>query len=169
MTIDGVKLRDSRLELKWARQKLVDRANAIAERDGLPRITLSAVAVIEQGKRQATDDETVLLKAVLVEALGRVMTEEVPAVVLPEDNVAKTVMPNGAVRLYEWQGLRRGDPCRVTGEKGVFTFQYHHEDPTQAYVEVTGPRVVIQGVSMGFRWRSFLPERIRPATKARKK
>lgn len=163
--MDGQKLREARGELGWTRQKLIARANEIAERDGIKRVTLSHLAVVEQGKRPASEEESILFKRVLLEALGRVMDSEVPD---GEPEAAVTVQGDGATRSYEWNGFRRGDACKVVGERGVFTFQYHHMDDHQEYVEVSGPRQMVQGRAIGWKQRSFATDRIVPTRKRKK-
>lgn len=115
-------LRDARKELNWTRQQL-------AEKTGL---TLSAIAVIEQGKREPRDEEREVIQRVMLEQLGRTIIEtgEHPIIEINEEELA---------RIGVWQGLRRGDDVKIHGEKGLFKFLYYFKDDTQEYVQVFGP------------------------------
>lgn len=118
----GEDLRDARKELSWSRQQLADKTG----------LTLSAVAVIEQGKRQPREEEREVIQRVMLEQLGRVLEEtgEHPVIEVNEEELART----GA-----WNGFRRGDDVKVHGEKGTFKFLYYYRDDTQEYVQVFGP------------------------------
>ena len=120
--LNGAGLRALREDLGWARKRLSE----------LSGLTISAIATIEMGKRPPTDRERRLITDVLLNTLEEELDAPKP-VDLTKD------LPEGASRVGEWNGIRRGDPCKVRGEAGTFRFLYLHRDSTQEYIEVFGP------------------------------
>jgi transcriptional regulator with XRE-family HTH domain len=98
--------------------------------------TGSRTWAIEKGRHTPTPLEVEQVRALLEDRLGSedaVDREELRA----RDRVLST-MPDGAVRLVEWNGIEYGDTVRVRGIPGSFKFIFHHTDERQEYVEVYG-------------------------------
>jgi transcriptional regulator with XRE-family HTH domain len=162
--MNGLEIQTARKELGWTRQKMLDRINSVASEMGVEsRMTLSHLAVIEQGKREPHPPEERLIRQVLLQALGKVITEEVPIIDVDANGAplsAVTVTKDGAHRSYEWRGLRHGDVVRVKGLRGRYKFLYHHLDDRQEYVEISGPLTRVDGRVIGTAMHSVTPDRI---------
>jgi transcriptional regulator with XRE-family HTH domain len=68
--------------------------------------------------------------------------------------LAASAPPADWVITYQWNGILNGDPCRVAGETGAWTFKEH---------VVTGTGATHCTVVGNGKWRSFAPDRILPA------
>lgn len=121
-TLNGVELRALREDFGWSRKLL-------SEATGL---TISAICTVETNRRPPTEREVRLISDVLLNTLEETLDAPRPV------NLTKD-LPANVIRMGEWNGIRRGDPCKVRGESGTFRFLYYHQDDTQAYVEVFGP------------------------------
>lgn len=152
--IDGTKIVAARVELRWTRQQFLEYANDVADREGLPSLTYSKLTQIENGKRDPRQEEESLIRRVFAEVLDRVITEEVPIVLAPEDR------PQVPTKLTEWNGFKEGDRCRVAGERKPYRFLFYYVDSNQEYVEVSGPLMSFRGKTVGVRRRSLHPEKI---------
>lgn len=159
-------LRQAREELDWSRGDLVSRVKSDSG------LTVAKLAAVETGRRPPSDVELAELRRVLFDELEQVLEESGEHPVVQADEVVETTievapadiptvetevdMPGGikATRSTEWNGMKAGDQVRVRGERGVFTFIFHHRDPRQEYVEVYGPRNKPKE-------RSFQPNRVK--------
>jgi hypothetical protein len=67
----------------------------------------------------------------------------------------------------EWNGFTTGDPIKVIGERGSFTFRYAQLDGDGETVKSI---CVVGGISGHSHFRHFLPERVKalPKRRARK-
>ena len=66
----------------------------------------------------------------------------------------------------EWGGFTTGDPIKVVGERGSFTFRYAQlEDDGETAKSIC----VVGGISGHSHFRHFLPERVKALPKRRTK
>lgn len=66
--------------------------------------------------------------------------------------------------IEEWNGISKGDPVKVNGERGEFTFQSIHEKDGQVI------SVIVHGGTLGNKTiRAFYPHRVTKAPKRRKR
>jgi hypothetical protein len=127
-------------------------------------MSVAVVARIELRGR-GTKEELNGYRDALKVALGEVVTGDgsataVEPAVTKSPAVTGFLEKRGAVRVTEWEGLRRGDRVKLQGEKGTFMFLFHHRDDHQEYVEVSGPVAQVRGQLRGRQLRSVRPERI---------
>lgn len=141
--LNGAGLRALREDFGWPRRTL-------SEFTGL---TISRIAMIEMGKREPTDVEARMITDVLLNTLEETLDAPAPVSLVKD-------APEGTKRFGEWNGLRRGDPCKVRGQSGTFRFLYFHEDDHQTYVGVFGPTFTRQKNPRAPGSRSFAPEKI---------
>lgn len=139
---------ESRKMLRWSR-------SALAARAGMKP---GAVAYIEKGMREPTAEEAAQLTRVFVEALGHVLMDGSDDAELV--TLEYVIADVSVTRTYEWRGLERGAPCRITGERGLFHFMYHHIDERQEYAQVYGPMTSMRSHA---KTRCVSPARLRTA------
>jgi transcriptional regulator with XRE-family HTH domain len=142
-SLNGAGLRALREDFGWSRKTLSDTCG----------LTISAIATIEVGRRPPTERERRLITEVLLNTLEETLDAPQPVSLVKG-------LPEGVTRIGEWNGIRRGDPVKVRGEKGTFRFLYLHQDPTQEYLEVFGPVFSSKKNPHAPARRSFLPERV---------
>lgn len=141
--LNGAGLRALREDFGWSRKTL-------SETCGL---TISAIATVEMGKRPPTEREVRLITSVLLNVLEETLDKPRPV------DLSKGTA-EGVIRTGEWNGIRRGDPVKVRGEKGTFRFIFHHIDDTQEYLEVYGPVFTASKNPHVPARRSFKPDRV---------
>lgn len=142
--LNGVELRSLREDFGWSRKQLSDATT----------LTISAIATVELGKRPPTDRETRLITDILLNFLEEELDAPGPV------NIRKDYEREGVIRIGEWNGLRRGDPCKVRGESGTFRFLFYHQDDEQAYIEVFGPTFTRRKNPKAPARRSFTLDRV---------
>lgn len=154
-TGDHAGLRAGREAVGWSRTVISD----------MTGMSVAVVARVET--KGGTPVEVGKYRDALKIALGEVVapndeegqTAAVP-VVTKSPAVTGFLERNNAIRLTDWEGLRRGDVVKLEGEKGTFRFLFYHEDDHQRYVEVSGPLVRYRDQTRGSQLRSVRPERI---------
>lgn len=138
--LDGAKLLELRTELKWSRRELSESTS----------LTISRICRIENGQHIPTPGESDLIERTLLGTLHDTLDKE-------QKKKVDLIKYGEVTRSGSWNGITRGDLVSIRGESGAFRFLYHHEDPTQEYVEVFGPVNGKKGVHM----RSFTTDKVR--------
>jgi transcriptional regulator with XRE-family HTH domain len=122
--ITGVHLRDLRKSMNWSRRELSE----------LTDIPQHRIVRIENNTILPTQEESKLFEKVFFSILENTLDSDTKS---KKVNLIKHT--DGVVRTASWNGYTRGDLVKITQERGLFRFLYHHIDNSQEYIEVVGP------------------------------